>query len=377
MVGVGLLLCAASATLTIGSTSPFADAFYRCGMLLMAGWMLFQRSAPIPVGMAGPLLALSLWGFLQLALGATVYAHATLERALELSAHSAAALVAFLVVDTNRMRESLAQGLAWFTFVVAVVGVATYYSSPGQILWLYPAAYPDTWGPFLSRNNFAQFLELGLPAALWCALGRPRTLLYGSMAATIVAGGLISASRAGATLLLAEAALILLWAGRWRTRWTVLFALGVALLAAIGGAETLWGRFQAAGFDERPDLYRSTLAMIAQQPGQGYGLGTYRWVYPEFARFDSGYAIEHAHNDWLEAAAEGGVVFALAWFVLEGRLLQRVCQEFWALGAVTVLVHALVDFPLSRPGLAAWVFILYGAVERTRCRPPLLKRRIT
>ena len=46
-------------------------------------------------------------------------------------------------------------------------------------------------------------------------------------------------------------------------------------------------------------------------PG-GFGLGTFETVYPHFALFDIGLIVNHAHNDWLEWAAEGGVPLALA-----------------------------------------------------------------
>jgi O-antigen ligase len=324
------------------------------------------------------LTALGLWGWLQLALDGTVYRHATLERTLDLCALSALALAACAALDQVAARRRLIEALAWIGSAVAVVGVLAYYNSPGKILWLWPAAYPDTWGPFLSRNNFAQFLELCLPPALWLAVVQPQAWRYAGMAAAMLAAGLISASRAGAALLVGEAVLILWWTGRLRTRWAAVFGLAAAALAVAGGAETLWGRLRFSPvLGERGELYRSSLRMIAQRPLQGYGLGTYRWVYPEFARFDSGYAIEHAHNDWLEFAAEGGVGFALLWAVLAARLLRVLREQLWGLGTVALFLHALVDFPLTRPGVSAWAFILIGAIERTRAQPPLLRRSTT
>ena len=81
---------------------------------------------------------------------------------------------------------------------------------PGSILWLFPSPYPDVWGPFLSRNNFAQFLELALPVSLWlgCTRSHGRGTLYLWMGATMLACGLVSASRAGAVLLILEAAAV-------------------------------------------------------------------------------------------------------------------------------------------------------------------------
>jgi O-antigen ligase len=109
--------------------------------------------------------------------------------------------------------------------------------------------------------------------------------------------------------------------------------------------------------------------MISTRPWQGYGLGTYSLVYPEFASFDSGYRIEHAHNDWLEWASEGGVGFLGLWATLVLPVFGRLKASPWGLGIVAVSCHAVVDFPIARFGIAAWFFILLGMIERERWLP--------
>jgi O-antigen ligase len=149
---------------------------------------------------------------------------------------------------------------------------------------------------------------------------------------------------------------------------TLVFTAAVLVLATLAGAETLLGRFASSDpLADRDQIYSSTLAMIAERPW-GYGLGTFASVYPEFALFDSGYSIDHAHNDWLEWTAEGGLGFAAIWAVLFGPTLAKVRKQFWGLGIPAVLLHAVVDFPTARLGIAAWLFFLLGAVERSH--PP-------
>ena len=46
--------------------------------------------------------------------------------------------------------------------------------------------------------------------------------------------------------------------------------------------------------------------MAISRPIAGHGIGSFPYVYPAFARFDNGYFVNHAHNDWLEAFADGG-----------------------------------------------------------------------
>jgi hypothetical protein len=149
--------------------------------------------------------------------------------------------------------------------------VLAYYTSPGLILWLYPSPYPDTWGPFLSRNNFAQFLELALPVALWFAI-RERSPRYAVVAAAIFAAGLASASRAGAALLTAECVVVwwlLLTPRPPALRILGWFAATAAGLAVLAGASHLDSTVLSTAdpFEYRREIAQSTLGMIREHPG--------------------------------------------------------------------------------------------------------------
>jgi O-antigen ligase len=361
-----LFLCAGAATLTIWRTDPLGDRFYECSILSLAGCLLC-RSTPISWRFALPLALLGSSGFLQVAAGATVYRYGTLESSLQFAALAATAFVSFRKLSSAPRREIFLKALAWFGFLVSVTGVVAYYTSPGKVLWLFDVQYPDVWGPFLSRNNFAQFLELTLPIALWLAFRQPSRLLYWAMAVSMLTAGLVSASRAGAILLLLEAVAMFWLCGRRRIRWAAAFAITVVLLGALTGADTLIDRLRSPDpFAYRDRIYQSTVEMIAARPWQGYGLGTFAFVYPEFAKFDSGYRIEHAHNDWLEWTAEGGLGFCAIWALLVVPASFRSFHHPWALGIPAIFLHALADFPMARLGVATWAFILLGALEGAR-----------
>jgi len=373
-----LFLLAAMATLTIWNTDLLVDRIYQCSVLLLAAWILLSDSAKLRWQFAVPLSAVALWGFCQWTLGATVDREATWLASMRFSALAATALVACGALRSPRERERFLQAMAWFGFVVAITSVIAYYTSPGLVLWSVEAPYPDVWGPFLSRNNFAQFLELTLPAALWLALRARASLLYGGMAAAMLAAGFTSASRAGAILLVFETAAVLLSTRVRQWKRTLLFVTVVALLAAIGGTHTLIGRlWDPTPLAYRDEIYRSTVDMVASRPLQGYGLGTYPWVYPRFAATDFGYRIDHAHNDWLEWAGEGGLGFMAAWTWVAVNAVFRSRPHPWAWGVAALFLHALVDFPTARMGIAAWAFILIGAIESSETRPPKFSRRTT
>ncbi len=366
------------ATLTIWSVDPLWARIYECGALTLAGWLLLQEPAAIRWGFAAPLLLLSSWGFVQLGTNTTVYRYATLEESLRYAALAATAVAAHKLASKNIIGERILSWMAWFGCAVAVLALLTYSSSPGKIFWQIPSPYPDVWGPFLSRNNFAQFLELCLPPALWLALDRRDPWIYGWMAAGMLAAGLASASRMGAALLSLEAIAILVLKRRQHPRFAWGF-LGAALLLTLSaGIQHLAGRLTEPNpLAERPELWRSTWEMIYQHPWTGYGLGTFVSVYPEFAHFDSGFTIEHAHNDWLEWIAEGGWGFGAVWAWMILRAVGKI-REPWALGVAAVFLHACVDFPMARLGVVAWAFLVLGAIEGSTPRPStIIQRRIT
>jgi O-antigen ligase len=307
---------------------------------------------------------LALWGFGQLAAGATVYRYATLNESLRIAALAATVMVSSAIFEAEALHKLL-RWLAWFAFLLATASVVAYYTSADRIMWLIASLYPDVWGPFLSRNNFAQFLELSLPVCLWlgCTGGGTE---YWAMASVMLACGLVSASRAGAVLLIIETVMVLALVRppAWR-RVLPVFALGVISLAAVAGGEVLLRRMlDSDPLRDRREIYAASLDMVSQRPWSGYGLGNFGTVYPEFARFDPGAVVEHAHNDWLEWATEGGWPYAAVWLLLAIAISRPALRSIWGIGVPAVFLHALVDYPFARFGIVAWVFILVGALDR-------------
>jgi O-antigen ligase len=252
------------------------------------------------------------------------------------------------------------------------------YTSPGRILWLFPTEYPDfVMGPFVSRNLYAAFVELILPIGLAEAIGGRRRFLHAAMCGAMFASVVAGASRAGFVVVSGEvvAALLLARHQGLLSKRTLLLALGEAaiLLAAfIGlyGGTALWQRLQQHDpYAGRRELLRSTVDMALARPWTGFGLGTWRSVYPQFAWYDDGTVAGHAHNDWAEWAAEGGLpLFAMMLWVA-AFCFRPAVQSLWGLGTIAVLVHGLVDSPMTNPVFAGWFFVLAGALAAGR-EPP-------
>jgi O-antigen ligase len=375
-----LLGLGAAATLTTWMRSPLLAWGYSLGIFLVAGiWAARDVFTPRALRVTLPgaaLAAISLWGFAQLALaqmglGATVSRYATLDAAVRTAALGATAFAASRALGDARLRLQFLTVFAWFGFAVSVVAVLAYFTSPGRVLWIFPSPYPDTWGPFLSRNDFAGFLELSFPVALWLSLSdRPGGASPWSPAwipAWMLAAGVASASRAGAILLVMEA--IAIFAITRRPRVMGKFVIAAAVFIAITGAGTLLGRLADPDpLAHRREIARSTVEMIAAHPWRGFGVGTFAQVYPAYATFDAGAAVEHAHNDWLEWAAGGGVTYAAAWAALALALCAPAVRSVWGLGIMAAFLHAMVDYPFARFGLTAWTFALIGALDADKVR---------
>jgi O-antigen ligase len=360
-----LFATAMAATLAIGFRDPRVEYAYECVIfVLAAGWCFAVRETGMTWMPGLQLAAILACGLLQLALGATVYRYATLQGSLRTAALAATAWISCRAFQSRRLRVEFLRAFVWFGMLVAVTSVLAYFTSPGKILWTFDAPYPDIWGPFLSRNNFAQFLELAMPVALWFALREAAgDLLYLSFGAVMLASGLASASRAGSAILVLEA-IAVLWIcreSRQVRRMALVLLLATVLLAAIPGVANLAGRLTAPDpYQGRREIAHSTLAMIASRPWTGFGLGTFPTVYPAYAVFDAGQSVEHAHNDWLEWAAEGGIPYASIWMVLALWSVRPAARSVWGIGVLGCFLHATVDYPFARFGISAWIFLLLG-----------------
>jgi hypothetical protein len=81
-------------------------------------------------------------------------------------------------------------------------------------------------------------------------------------------------------------------------------------------------------------------------------------VYPAFATFDPGAIVNQAHSDWLQWVAEGGLPVGLAMFFLALWGIRPAFRSIWGIGVSAVFIHALFDYPFSRPAVGAWPILI-------------------
>lgn len=375
----------------------------------LTGWMVFQM-VPLPPGVVAVLSparlavaqAAGVTGWLPLSLAP--------RSTWEWLVNMLPAVTAFV----------LARELGWqwrrqmWVAVAPVVAVAWLESVLGLVQWWLARAAAgvaeSSVGTYVNRNHFAGLLEMALPlAALWALAvwrserrggGRhgeraaaPAMVAWGLLAVTacLLMGVVFSLSRMGfmASLLgLMVAGLLVLgtsrepgYGQRRSLRWVVpvgVVLAGAALAVVYLPTDELIHRFASfaetddVSKDTRAQLWRDTRGLIADYPVTGSGLGTYERAFYRYKRVAPMSEADFAHNDYLQALSELGVVGVVlggALLLWVGAGLVRVVVfepgvTHWTLavglaGALsTVLLHSLVDFNMYIPAnalVAGWL----------------------
>lgn len=320
----------------------------------------------IPIATALP----ALLGAFQLGSGVAVVAEETLRS----SAHwlAAAGLAASITVDfaessSRRLFLKVAAGVGSVLVLWSWIQALT---SGGEILWLIPTPVDRAFGPLTNRNHFAVLCELLFPL-IWFTTRQTR---FRWLPLLPLAAGLTTGSRAGVVLLLAEALILypLKRSPITRRAWKNA-AMGATALAAVL-AFCIWLEWDwlvhrwSEPFLYRESIWRSAIELWRERPWLGHGLGSFSWTYPSQATFDTGEIVDHAHNDWLEWGADGGIAMLVMMTLLGVTAARQVRVSRWMLGSVAVLVHCLVDYPLQKYALLVlWVvFVSIGC----RDKPP-------
>jgi O-antigen ligase len=301
--------------------------------------------------------------------------------------------------------------------LLAVIGIAQTLRAKHEIYWTFWTS-SDAFGPFVNRNHFAAYLNLCIalgigilvrlgptdqdrkqkymvkpnapeqqkevfnvlltpfvvlhsPAQLWTLVG------IGLMVAALMC----SLSRGGfATLFIALVATMCLrlsWPPRFRRLEVLLvpLVLVLGLFAWIGfrPLETRLGALFRGGesvAESRWSLWTDLLHLSPRFWLLGSGYGTLGYVEPlgrQPNTFNTpAMFVEHAHNDYLEALIEGGVIRAGLTLLLVGLIFAagfRGLRRYGtrtpgalAVGAMTgflaIALHSAVDFSLTTPAVA-------------------------
>jgi O-antigen ligase len=373
--------------------------------------VLLVQVLPLPVSVLGMLSASRAeaarlvpgspsWGTISL------YPQATAEALLDWLAALAAMGLAYAVVDSRGAARRFGWSLVLSGAFQALYGAFEFLSGRQTIFGYRKIHYLDcATGTFINRNHYAAYLALCLGVS-WGLLAydlfsprndagagrrRERAALLFVLAALIGIGVVLSGSRGGMLAIALALAATQIALPRAGTRGRA--AVVALVFALVVGASVWWiGRAplaERAGeiaadlptANQRTVAWTATARMIADAPVLGGGGETYRWRYPRFGA--SGRTnFDHAHDEYLEVAADTGLVGAAAFVagfaVLVGFVVRRARERSsrfarrvtsgGLLAVAALLVHALYDFPLRMPGVAFTFFAVLGFTLATANR---------
>ncbi len=382
-----ILLVYCTATIFVKAAWPL-QSFQMGVFALLAVYLVTgirKREEGAAKGVA-PLLVyfIPVWGLIQILAHTTTSTFQTREAVLRWGALAAVFFLVQIVVRTPAAREIALHAMLFFATVMALLCLTQLFTSKGLVLWIFPSGYPDVYATFPSYNNYAQFIEISLPIAVWYSLRKGlQSWGYILVAGTLYASVIRAASRAGAALCTAELLAILAMRAigplklnrretKLRMRSITLVLALVPLVAVtftfVVGWRRIWQRFQQHddSYLVRSEFLIPTIDMAVHRPLIGYGLGTFPDVYPQYAIKDFPFYVNYAHNDWAEFAADGGIPFLLLVLIPFAAVVPTAIRHPWGLGLVAVMLHACVDFPFPRPAVSGWLFAMLGLLYVAR-----------
>lgn len=230
-------------------------------------------------------------------------------------------------IRTPEQVKMLAKALAASAFIVVMCGYFQYIFGVdiSDMKWVDGEAFPElrkrVFSTLENPNILAGYLDVMICLALGVfakITGHTRKIIFIVAIAMLTACLAMTYSR-GAFLTLAIIFVVYGFLQDWRI--LILFALLTGLI--IYNDANFLNRILSV-FTETTDsseglrigIWVSTISMIADHPFIGVGWGAYKAVYPQYNYYlaDPDIVIYHAHNLFLQTAAEVGIVGMLAFF---------------------------------------------------------------
>ena len=385
-------------------------------LILLICWMALQL-VPLPAGLVQtiapkiydiyqPILRLSEQpGWIPL----TVQPKATLQELLRFSSYSLFFILTVQLLSSPDYLKKTTAVIAWLGIAIAIEAILQKLTSAQAIYWLRPSPQSASpVGPWVYSNHFAGFMAMIFPLvlalflyfrpnfddqetlrskiiALFTMPGTNKYLLFGFGALLIGVSILLSVSRGGIiTLCLALVFFVIFSSnltGQWRNRWAVLLIILVILMISWLGWDpivqkfgNIWGD-QGLNTNGRLPVLLDSLKMTGDFLLTGSGFGTYEVTFPAYRTVPGdGIVFDHAHNDYIELLATGGLIGFLlaAWFVLSVviqavQMLRKRRDRYSQLltiaaltAIIALLLHSVVDFQMYNGANGLYFFFFCG-----------------
>ena len=296
--------------------------------------------------------------------------------------------VSLTSVNSASRMNKVVNFLLIFGFAFSFFAILQSFLSPGKIYGIYERFGAFPFGSFVSRHNFAAFVEMtiALPLGLLLSGGvkRDKKLLYVTAIALMGVALLLSGSRGGLVAMIAG--LIMMIFVTTRSHGYKKIALRAALAAVfvavviagsiyVGGESSLTRIAETATSKDvttdRTHIWGVTLQIIKANFPLGAGIGAFGQAYTPFDDYSGLERVEQAHNDYLQVVADGGLVgAAIAGFFLVTLVItirrninrENVFRKGVATGAAggifAILVHSTFDFVLHTTAISLMFILL-------------------
>ncbi|MCP9234035.1 O-antigen ligase family protein [Mesorhizobium sp. LMG 17147] len=297
-------------------------------------------------------------------------------RTIECLLYLVAAAAFFLSV--LRLRTEQVQALLPFFFMGVIcngLAGAIQYSLSDNVAIEGLLPFTINAGLFANRNHFAALLFVSIPFVVYHGLFRGY-LLSGLLGlVTLLLLLLAAGSRAGVLIGLAITVLsvVFLSARSRMSGWSILLIFIGLSAYTIGAWTTIDAREVDSAFG-RGEFARTTIDGIKDNWATGVGFGNFQKAYQIYEKEGMIFKmfVNHAHNDYLEIAFEGGVLaillmaFYLALLLASfARIRRDPLQKAAFLSVSFLLIHSLVDYPLRTAALAMTFAYLNAIIFHT------------
>ena len=304
--------------------------------------------------------------------------------------------VALVLADSAARIRRLVILVSVFGFAFAFFAILQSVLSPGKIYGIYEARLAAPFGSFVNRHNFAAYMEMtiGLPLGMLFAgaVARDKRLLYVTAIALMGVALIMSGSRGGLVAFLAQLILLVIMttASKSRGRLFVKVAFASLLITAIvigsifvGGENSLTRIADTATSQDvttdRGHIWAVTTKVVAQMMPFGAGFGALGVAYTPHDTYSGLERVEQAHNDYLQVAADAGLVgiavglfflFTLFRSGLNAAGSENTYRRGVAVGALSgcfaVLVHSIFDFVLHTTAISLLFITLMALIAACR-----------
>ncbi|MBI9089262.1 MAG: O-antigen ligase family protein [Desulfobacterium sp.] len=312
-----------------------------------------------------------------------------------------------LLKEKDMLRRTIVV-ITLFGALLSFSSILQFYLTKDMALWFWHVPINSMIvGPYICHNHYAGLMEMIFPVVLALFFFyRPRMgntsvlkgiveivsqekanihLLIGLAALLIITSVFVSLSRGGMiSLCLSLVFFTFLLFRRKISRGNTLAIIGIVVLAALSigwfGWDQIFDRFarlknaQGVIHELRFDFWLDSLNIIRDFSITGSGFGTYIDIYPSYQTVSGYLTIDHAHNDYIEMAIEGGMIgflFAASFLVTLFFKTYRVfiqrrdayCVYIYMgsiTGVLSMLFHGFTDFNLHIGANGLWIFFMAG-----------------